>query len=317
MVRDPLRPQRLSDYIGQVPVKEVLEVAIGAAKKEGRTLDHIIINGPPGLGKTTLARIVANEMSAPLQTNIGPSLKSGRDIQGVVGRVVRPGTIVFIDEIHRMTKPASEVLYPVLEDGILIVSVDGMPSEAKLPVMTVVGATTNIGALTQPFIDRFGLQFQLEYYNHEEMIELALINSEKLGMDYRQDALEEVIRRSRQTPRVLNRLLRRVRDYQVYLGTELYRDQVVDILWGRMGFDQLGLNALDRKVLKVLDRVDGPLGVEAIAAMVREEPATIIERVEPYLLQLHLMERARGGRKITAEGKAHLRGIRLVKKEVA
>jgi Holliday junction DNA helicase RuvB len=311
---DPLRPTTLAEYIGQAPVKEALTVAIGAAKKEGRTLDHILVNGPPGLGKTTLARIIAHEMSAELQTSIGSSLKTSGDIRGLIGRVRKPGTLVFIDEIHRVSKAASEVLYPVMEDGLLLFMVDkGSPIELNIPALTLIGATTNMGALAQPFVDRFGLQFQLEYYSPDEMIDLALINTEKMGIDYRQDALEAVIARSRSTPRVLNRLLRRLKDYQVFLGTALHKDQVIDILWNKMGLDDRGLNKLDRKVLKVLNDSRGSLGLEALAAMVREEPSTIIERVEPYLLQIGFMERGKSGRMITPRGSAHINGLRLVK----
>lgn len=307
---DPLRPESLDEYIGQQHIKDVLAIVMEAAQEENRVLEHTLLNGPPGLGKTTLARILANEMNGQLRTVIGSSLKTAGDVQSFVSRAAERD-FLFIDEIHRVAKAAAEVLYPVMEDGQLYYTIDRRTVEIALPPITIMGATTNMGALPRPFQDRFGLQFQLEFYSQSELEALALINSTKMKIESSQEALEAVVARSRQTPRILNRLLRRLRDYEIALGTHFTRSQVHDIFWTKFGIDHRGLIPLDRKVLKCLEDASAPMGINTLATMVHEEETTIAESIEPYLLQAGLIERRSNGRVITDEGSAHLRRVKL------
>ena len=307
---DPLRPDSLDEYIGQQHIKDVLAVVMEAALEEDRVLEHTLLNGPPGLGKTTLARILAAEMNGELRTVIGSSLKTASDIQSFVSRA-KERDFLFIDEIHRVSKPAAEVLYPVMEDGVLYFTMDRRAVEIALPPLTIVGATTNMGALARPFRDRFGLTFQLEFYSVSELESLAIINANKMKIESSQEALEAVIARSRQTPRILNRLLRRLRDYEVALGTHFTKSQVHDIFWNKFGIDHKGLDRNDRKVLKALEDASGPMGISTLATMVNEEEGTIEEGIEPYLLQAGLIERQSNGRVLTSEGRAHLRRVKL------
>lgn len=302
-----LRPQRLNEFIGQDHVKEVLQVAIDAAKKDGRALDHVLLNGPPGLGKTTLARIIAREMGWKVKTTIGSGVKSAKDVQSLAFSISEKGKmILFVDEVHRVGKPAQEVLYPILEDGVYYYKLGYSVTEYQLGPYTMIGATTNQGRLEQPFVDRFPIQFQLEYYSADDMLKIVMGSAEKLGMDIELDALIEVASRCRDTPRIANTILKRLRDYNRARGVELTKINVSTILWKSLHIDTLGLNKLDRRVLQVLDNAIGPVGVQSIAASVNEEAESIESKVEPYLLRLGLIERVMRGRMITNAGREHL-----------
>jgi len=302
-----LRPQRLNEFIGQEQIKEVLQVAIDAAKKENRALDHILLNGPPGLGKTTLARIIAREMGWKVKTTIGSSVKSAKDVRSLAFSISDKGKmIMFIDEIHRVGKPAQEVLYPILEDGIYHYKLGYSVTEFQLGPYTMIGATTNMGKLEQPFVDRFVIQFQLEYYSVNEMLEVVMRSVDKLGMDIDMEAMMEVAARCRNTPRIANGILKRLRDYHSARGIKLTKINVRDILWNKLHIDDLGLNQLDRRVLQVLDNAIGPVGVQSIAAHVNEEADSVESKVEPFLLRLGLMDRIVRGRMITDAGRNHL-----------
>jgi len=307
MSRINLRPERLEDYIGQEPIKEVLRVAIESAKKQNRPLDHILLNGPPGLGKTTLARIIAREMKWPIKTTIGSSIKSANDVKSIALTILSSKkTMMFIDEIHRVGKPAQEVLYPILEDGIWYYKVGPSVTEADLGALTVVGATTNVGRLEQPFVDRFGLSFQMEYYNEDEITRIVMTSMDKLGITMSIDAMAEVAMRCRFTPRIANNILKRLRDYNVARGIKLTQRSVSDILWKKFHLDDMGLNSLDRRVLSTLDKAVGPLGIASIAVAVQEEAETIESRVEPYLVQVGFIQRVMRGRMITDAGRNHI-----------
>lgn len=302
-----LRPTRLDDFIGQRHIKEALQVAIDAAKKQGRALDHVLLNGPPGLGKTTLARIIAHEMRWRVKTQIGSSVKSAKDVQSMAFSITDKGKmIMFIDEIHRVGKPAQEVLYPMLEDGIYFYKLGYSVTEYKLGPYTMIGATTNVGKLEQPFVDRFGLHFQMEYYEEEEMLEIVMGSVSKMGLKIDPEGMMEVAVRCRATPRIANNMLKRLRDYNVARGISLTKLNVQDILWKKLGIDKLGLNRLDRRVLQVMDRAMGPMGIESIAASVNEEADSIESKVEPYLVRMGLMERVMRGRIITDAGRDHI-----------
>jgi holliday junction DNA helicase RuvB len=299
-----LRPQTLTQYIGQDKVKENLEVFIKAAKFRQETLDHVLLYGPPGLGKTTLAAIIANEMGVNMRTTSGPAIERPGDLAAIL-TALEPGDVLFIDEIHRLPRAIEEVLYPAMEDFCLDIVIGKGPSARSvrldLPPFTLVGATTRAGSLSAPLRDRFGVLSRLEYYKEEDLREIVLRTAELLDTEIDMSAAVEIARRSRGTPRIANRLLRRVRDF-----AQVRSDGSVDIELANealelMQVDRLGLDHIDHKLLKgIIEKFrGGPVGVETIAATIGEESHTIEDVYEPYLLQIGFLQRTPRGRVVT------------------
>ena len=287
-----LRPQTLNDYIGQEEIKSNLKVFIEAAKMRNEALDHVLLYGPPGLGKTTLAHIIANELGSNIKTASGPSLEKSGDLAAVLS-AIEPGDVLFIDEIHRMPKFVEEILYPAMEDFELdiIIGADGKSRSIKidLPPFTLVGATTRAGDLSSPLRDRFGIVSKLNYYKDEELQQIVKRTGRVLDMEIDDDAALEIAKRCRKTPRVANRLFKRVRDFALVEGTgKIDYDITVDSL-SRLQVDEYGLDQIDIEYLTALINKfnGGPVGVETIATAIGEEVTTIEDVVEPFLLKEH------------------------------
>ncbi|AZB43770.1 Holliday junction branch migration DNA helicase RuvB [Bacillus sp. FJAT-42376] len=299
-----LRPQRLSQYIGQNKVKENLDIFIQAAKMRGETLDHVLLYGPPGLGKTTLASIISNEMGVNLRTTSGPAIERPGDLAAIL-TALEPGDVLFIDEIHRLQRSIEEVLYPAMEDFCLDIVI-GKGPEARsvrldLPPFTLVGATTRVGLLTAPLRDRFGVLSRLEYYKESELSEIVERTADILQIGIDPQASAEISRRSRGTPRIANRLLRRVRDFAQVLGKEAISEDLASEALERLQVDRLGLDHIDHKLLMgIIEKYrGGPVGLDTISATIGEESHTIEDVYEPYLLQIGFLQRTSRGRMVT------------------
>ena len=306
-----IRPQQFADYIGQKDLKDVLEIAIKAAKSRGEVLDHLLLYGPPGLGKTTMAMILAAEMGVNCKITSAPALERPRDIVGLLVNL-KPGDILFIDEIHRLARMTEEILYPAMEDYRLDITI-GKGSSARtrslpLPKFTLVGATTRVGALTSPLRDRFGLIQKLRFYEVDELNKIVLRTAGLLQTAITEDGATEIARRSRGTPRIANRLLRRVRDYaQVKLSGEINETVAAEALQ-LFQVDPCGLDWTDRRMLSVIIEQfnGGPVGLETIAAAAGEDTQTIEEVYEPYLMQIGYLHRTPRGRVATPNAYKHL-----------
>jgi len=306
-----LRPKLLNDYVGQQDVVETLKIAIEAAAQRSEPIDHVLLHGPPGLGKTTLAYIIANEMESTLTISSGPALEKGGDLIGILTHL-EAGDILFIDEIHRLSKPVEELLYPAMEDfAIDFVFDKGVHARShrfRLKRFTLVGATTRVGLLSAPLRDRFGIFRNLDFYGMDELVQITKRSAALLQVDIGEAGALELARRSRGTPRIVNRLLKRVRDYAQVRAGGLINEQTVGAALELEGVDAEGLTDLDRQYLKTVIQFyrGGPVGIEAIAATLQEESDTLVDIVEPYLLKIGFIIRTSSGRKASEAAYRHL-----------
>lgn len=299
-----IRPTKLADYIGQPSVSEQMEIFIGAAKARKEALDHVLIFGPPGLGKTTLANIIANEMDGVIKTTSGPVLEKAGDLAAMLTSL-EEGDVLFIDEIHRLNASIEELLYPAMEDYQLDIMIGEGPAarsiKLELPAFTLVGATTRAGLLTSPLRDRFGIVQRLEFYSTRDLTHIVLRSAKMLDLKIEPEGAHEIARRSRGTPRIANRLLRRVRDYAQVKSDGLISQEIADKALDMLKVDNQGLDHMDRRLLlSMMEQYEGgPVGIESMAASISEERGTIEDVLEPYLIQQGYIIRTPRGRMVT------------------
>ena len=310
-IQKSLRPKTFNEYIGQEDLKEKMSIFIKAAKMRNEAMDHILLYGPPGLGKTTLAGVIATEMGVNLKITTGPVLEKAGDLAAILTSL-EENDILFIDEIHRLNTSVEEILYPAMEDGELDILIGKGPAarsiRIELPKFTLIGATTRAGQLSTPLRDRFGVTHRMEYYKLEELKEIIRRGTNILNVKYDEDGIEEIARRSRGTPRIANRLLKRARDYALVTGDGILNKESVNGILKLLGVDGNGLDELDRNILKSIITVynGGPVGVETLSLLLGEDKRTIEEVYEPYLVKIGFIKRTQRGRVVTEHGYRHL-----------
>ena len=310
-----LRPQKLSQYIGQNKVKEVLNIFIESAKMRAQPLDHVLLSGPPGLGKTTLANIISNELGVNIRVTSGPAIERAGDLAAILTNL-NENDVLFIDEIHRLNKVVEEIMYPALEDFALDIIIGKGPSARSirldLPKFTLIGATTRSGMLASPLRDRFGVMCNLDFYEPEDLKEIVLRSANIINIEVNEKGADEIAKRSRGTPRIANRLLKRVRDYAIVKGEGIIDLKTADEALKMLEIDEIGLDKLDRRILNTI--IDfykgGPVGLDTLAASIGEEKGTIEDVYEPYLLQIGYLNRTPRGRVVSELGYKHVKKIR-------
>ncbi|MFA6782052.1 MAG: Holliday junction branch migration DNA helicase RuvB [Sedimentibacter sp.] len=310
-----LRPQKLSQYIGQNKVKEVLNIFIESAKMRAQPLDHVLLSGPPGLGKTTLANIISNELGVNIRVTSGPAIERAGDLAAILTNL-NENDVLFIDEIHRLNKVVEEIMYPALEDFALDIIIGKGPSARSirldLPKFTLIGATTRSGMLASPLRDRFGVMCNLDFYEPEDLKEIVLRSASIINIEVNEKGANEIAKRSRGTPRIANRLLKRVRDYAIVKGEGIIDLKTADEALKMLEIDEIGLDKLDRRILNTI--IDfykgGPVGLDTLAASIGEEKGTIEDVYEPYLLQIGYLNRTPRGRVVSELGYKHVKKTR-------